>query len=79
MAQNLKAGEAALVTEATGKPKPKEERVKNSDHPDEMSVSRDPLRVQSSTCEGAKAGDPGADRQPALSHAMGHFNFPVRI
>ena len=34
MSQNLKAGEAALVTEATGKPKPKEERVKNSDHPE---------------------------------------------
>ena len=45
----------------------------------EMSVSRDPLQVQSFTSEGAKAGAPGADRQPALSHAMGHFNFPVRI
>lgn len=33
-AQNLKAGEAVLVTEATGKPKTKEERVKNSDHPE---------------------------------------------
>lgn len=34
VAQNLKASEAALVTEATGKPKTKEERVKNSDHPE---------------------------------------------
>ena len=34
MAQNLKTSEAALVTEATGKPKTKEERVKNSDHPE---------------------------------------------